>query len=71
MDNLEIKKQYDELLSKHERLSYILGISTGMLIALEPLVKNKYQKENIKWIDEAIENVIYKNKPLPKLPRRN
>lgn len=60
-----------KLFNHNCRLSYILGSVISLLHELkESSELNLYCKEEINWILQAIENVVYLNKGLPPMENK-
>lgn len=62
MTNEEINK----LINCNQRLLILLGYATSMLFECE----NNINKKQFEWFKQAIENVVYLDKPLPPFPRK-
>lgn len=57
--------QIEQLIRMNHRLSLVLGFATSFIFDTQPENRNHPQ---YKWIIEAIENLLYLNKPLPPMP---
>ena len=62
-DNIE------KLIQKNQKLLFILGVATSVILEIYNQIP-ECEKDKIKWLNEAIEDVVYNNKPLPTLPER-
>lgn len=52
-----------------ERLLLILGFGASLVLQMRHEIGNP-DDPNILWFIQAIENVVYQNKPLPPFPER-
>jgi hypothetical protein len=52
-----------------ERLLLILGFGTSLVLELRRHAPKDREKD-ILWFIQAMENVVYQNKPLPPFPER-
>jgi hypothetical protein len=52
-----------------ERLLLILGFGTSLVLELRRYAPKDREKD-ILWFIQAMENVVYQNKPLPPFPER-
>lgn len=50
-----------------ERLLLILGFATSLILELRKYAPED-KEEDILWFIQAMENVVYQNKPLPPFP---
>lgn len=62
-------KDAKELIHLNQRLSYVLGVATGLLLEYENVMVSN-DKRQFDWINKAIENLLYLDKPLPKIPQK-
>lgn len=56
------------LIDTNYRVLTLLGIATSFIMDLKKLEAYHDQSEKCDWFIQAIENVVYLNKPLPKMP---
>ncbi len=63
MDDKEIEHIY----SMNNRLLLVMGFATSVLIDMSRLLKNG-EDPRLAWIIQAIDNIVYQNKPLPPMP---
>lgn len=61
------QEDIDKLISMNERLLLILGFSSCVMLELGKFVPHE-KIDGISWVLEAIENVVYLDKPLPPFP---
>jgi len=64
---LESKKTIDNLFKINSDICFILGCSQSLLDEFSKTFTED-QKKSYEWIIQAIENVIYLDKSLPKMP---
>jgi hypothetical protein len=57
-------EQINKLIATNQQLLLIVGYASGLIMGLEAYI----DKEKLEWLDEAISNVVYLDKPIPKLP---
>lgn len=65
MTDEEIKR----ITHMNERLLLVMGFATSVLLELDKYVPEE-EKEGLYWIIDAVENLVYLDKPLPSLPER-
>jgi len=53
----------------NERLLLVMGFATSVIMELGRYVPEE-KKEGVYWVIEAIENLVYLDKPLPPMPTR-
>lgn len=53
----------------NERLLLVMGFATSVIMELGRYVPED-KKEGVYWVIEAIENLVYLDKPLPPMPKR-
>lgn len=68
MNNLT-QEQIDYVVEKQRNLLTILGVVSTVLIEMGGRMPQE-QRPAVTWIMQALENVIYQNKPLPPFPER-
>jgi hypothetical protein len=56
----------NKLIQMNERLLLIMGHATYLILDLAKDAQE--ENKHISWIIKAIENVVYLDKPLPKMP---
>lgn len=64
MKEIEIEK----VIHMNQRLNLIVGYAVGMLPPPDASKADDVYWEKYNWLMKAIENVIYLDKPLPKMP---
>jgi len=57
----------DKLIQMNQRLLLVMGYATSAILELGHLVPEE-KKQGIYWVIEAIENIVYLDKPLPPMP---
>ena len=57
-----------ELINVNYRLSLLLGNAISMIMAYDDLEAYHDDKHKCKWFYDAVQAVVYENKPLPPLP---
>lgn len=55
------------LLDMNARLLLVMGYATSVLLELGQYVTEE-KKQGLYWVIEAIENIVYLDKPLPPMP---
>jgi hypothetical protein len=60
-------EQIKDLIHMNQRLSLILGYSSCFLHEYRNIFSSN-DKEKFEWLNKAIENLFYLNKPLPEMP---
>jgi hypothetical protein len=61
------KEQIDKIISMNQRLLYVMGVATSVLMDIEKYFPVE-KKEGICWVLEAMNNLVYLNKSPPNLP---
>lgn len=61
------EENVDKLIQMNQRLLLVMGYTTSVLIELGKLLPEE-KKQEIYWIIESIENIVYLDKPLPPMP---
>lgn len=56
-------KEIEKMIENHQRVLFILGVAMSMIMS-----KCKGDS-HYEWLMKAIENVVYKDMPLPELPK--
>ncbi len=56
-----------KLRERMNRMTFIIGFMTPVVMAYNPLTQA--QKDQVQWIMKAIEEVVYKDNPLPARPQ--
>ncbi len=59
--------EVDRMLHMTQRLNLILGYAMGFIMPYGRTLKGE-DKEKYKWLVQAVENLLYLNKPLPRMP---
>jgi hypothetical protein len=54
-------EQINKIINCNQRLLILLGYATSMLFECEDFIN----KEKFEWFKQAIDNVVYLDKPLP------
>lgn len=67
MNDFTKKELNDEFIK--ERLLLILGFGASLVLELRRYAPKDREKD-ILWFIQAMENVVYQNKPLPPFPER-
>jgi len=62
------EEQIEKLRQKNAELLFILGYASSAILALMGQLPED-KKNGIFWIIQAIENVVYQDKPMPPLPK--
>jgi hypothetical protein len=57
----------NRLIEVNSRLLFIMGYATSILLEMEQFIPVE-NKKALSWVIEAIENIVYLNKPLPPMP---
>jgi hypothetical protein len=57
----------DKLIQMNQRLSLVIGYATSVIIELGKHMPEE-KKQGMYWVIEAVENIIYLDKPLPPMP---
>lgn len=57
----------EKLIAFNQKASYLLGIASSIIDNCKHA--DDKTKENIKWFNQCIENLIYLDKPLPPAPK--
>lgn len=65
MDDEQIKR----ITHLNERLLLVMGFATSVILELGSYVPEQ-RKQGIYWVIEAVENLVYLDKPLPPLPEK-
>ena len=65
MTDEEIKR----ITQLNERLLLVMGFATSVIMELGSRVPEE-RKSGLYWVIEAIENIVYLDKPLPPFPER-
>jgi len=65
MTDEEIKR----ITHMNERLLLVMGFATSIIMELGKYVPEE-RKEGVYWVIEAVENLVYLDKPLPPFPER-
>lgn len=60
-DNIE------RLIQMNQRLLLVMGYATSVILELGKYVPEE-KKHGVYWVVEAIENIVYLDKPLPPMP---
>lgn len=60
-------EQIEKLLNKNAELLFILGYASSAILALSSNLPEE-KRNGVLWIIQAIENVVYQDKPMPPLP---
>jgi hypothetical protein len=61
------ENEIERLKGMNQQLLLLLGYATGSMFALEKFMSSE-DKEKFKWLKNAVENVVYLDKPLPEMP---
>ncbi len=57
----------DKLIQMNQRLLLVMGYATSVILELGKHMPEE-KKQGIYWVIEAIENIVYLDKPLPPMP---
>jgi hypothetical protein len=57
----------DKLIQMNQRLLLVMGYATSVILELGKFVPEE-KKQGVYWVIEAIENIVYLDKPLPPMP---
>jgi hypothetical protein len=57
----------DKLIQMNQRLLLVMGYATSVILELGKYVPEE-NKQGVYWVIEAIENIVYLDKPLPPMP---
>ena len=57
----------DKLIQMNQRLLLVMGYATSVILELGKHVPEE-SKLGVYWVIEAIENIVYLDKPLPPMP---
>ncbi len=60
-------EQIEKLLNKNSELLFILGYASSSILALSRNLPEE-KRNDLLWIIQAIENVVYQDKPMPAFP---
>jgi hypothetical protein len=63
MTDEEIKR----IINMNQRILLVMGVITSVILEVGKYVPEE-KKEGIYWIIDAVENLVYLDKPLPPLP---
>jgi hypothetical protein len=63
------KEEIKRINHLNERLLLVMGVATSVIMELGKYVPVE-KKDGIYWVIEAIENLVYLDKPLPPFPER-
>lgn len=66
MTDDDIKKK---LIQMNQRLLLVLGYGTSLILELRNFAP-EHKEKDILWFVQAVENVVYQDKPLPPLPEK-
>lgn len=55
------------LIQMNQRLLLVMGYATSVILELGKFVPEE-KKQGVYWVIEAIENIVYLEKPLPPMP---
>lgn len=58
----------DSLINVNYRLCTLLGMATSIIMDYKDLDAYHDKSEKCDWFLKAIQDVIYENKPIPKIP---
>jgi len=58
----------DRIIEANHRMMFVMRYAYTVLLELGKFVPEE-NKQGIYWVIEAIENIVYLNKPLPPLPQ--
>lgn len=64
MNEIQIK----ELIDTNFRILLMLGYATSLIMSYEKLETYHDDSEKCKWFYDALQAVVYENKPLPPFP---
>lgn len=62
--NSELSKKVEMVMDINQKLLFILGVATPLIINVTPYAKPS-ERQGIAWILQALDNVIYHDRPLP------
>lgn len=68
MKQKEIEIDVQNLINANFRILTLLGYAMSIVVSYEKLEAYHDDSEKCKWFFDAIQAVIYENKPLPPLP---
>jgi len=70
MNEKEKKLNIEELINMNYRTITLLGVATSLIMEYRSYrIIHKLEKDqHCEWFIEALNNVIYLNKPLPEMP---
>lgn len=57
----------DKLIQMNQRLLLVMGYATSVILELGKHIPEE-KKDGVYWVIEAIENIVYLDKPLPPIP---
>lgn len=60
------EEQIDYLIDKNNSLLLVMGVAVSVILDIQHHVPKK--RKDIKWIMDAIENIVYLDKPPPPFP---
>jgi hypothetical protein len=61
------EKDIEKLVHMNQRLTLVLGYTMGLIHQYE-IAFNENEKEKYRWICQAVENIVYLDKPFPPIP---
>lgn len=61
------EESIEKLIHTNQKLLLMMGFATSLILELQIHSTGK-NRDNIRWLMEAIENVVYKDEPLPPMP---
>ena len=57
----------DKIIQMNQRLLLVMGYATSVILELGKYVSDE-KKQGLYWVIEAVENIVYLDKPLPPMP---
>ncbi len=60
--------EIQQLIDTNYRLLLLLGFATSIVMDYERLEAYHDNSHKCKWFYDSVDNVVYKNKPLPPMP---
>lgn len=67
MENSNEKELIEKLIQMNDRLSFLIGYSSAFLYETSKLLPED-QKDRYYFLKESIENILYLDKPIGKIP---
>lgn len=61
------EENIDKLIQMNQRLLLVMGYAMSVLLELKKCLPEE-RKKGLYWVAEAVENIVYLDKPLPPMP---